>query len=346
MNTEFAAYEYANPPGKPISRYSMKDQLIQSPLFICGHPKSGTSLVMTMLDSHPELVVFPEEAHYFRRFLPRLSTISKDEVVRLSEQCLLHFLRWDSKEPHASQEGFADRDYSHIEYHEVLQAFRRLLDDLGCERNTILPSAILAYGEVLHQVTERTKYWVEKTPYNEAYAAEIYSMWTNAKCIHIVRDPRDNFASYQRKHPEWNVDQFAFSWLSSFQSGEDNQKRFGNNRYLLIRYEDLVGSVEDSIRTITEFLDIADDPSLRVPSRSGKPWGGNSMFGDKFSAISTQPSGRFKEVLPEHTIKRINFLLFPEITRLKYDLDYHVGLEQAVHRRFIRLKWWLRARMP
>ena len=34
------------------------------PVFICGHPKSGTSLLRNLLDSHSELVVYPEETWY------------------------------------------------------------------------------------------------------------------------------------------------------------------------------------------------------------------------------------------------------------------------------------------
>ena len=38
----------------------MNPILPDRPVFICGHPKSGTSLLRAMLDSHPELLVYPE----------------------------------------------------------------------------------------------------------------------------------------------------------------------------------------------------------------------------------------------------------------------------------------------
>ena len=37
--------------------------------------------------------------------------------------------------------------------------------------------------------------WVEKTTSSEFYATEIANWFPNAKFIHLVRDPRDNFAS-------------------------------------------------------------------------------------------------------------------------------------------------------
>jgi len=35
------------------------------PVFLGGHPKSGTSLLRALLDSHPQLVVYPEESGFF-----------------------------------------------------------------------------------------------------------------------------------------------------------------------------------------------------------------------------------------------------------------------------------------
>ena len=39
---------------------------IEKPIFISGFNKSGTTLLLSLLDYHPELVVIPEEFHYFQ----------------------------------------------------------------------------------------------------------------------------------------------------------------------------------------------------------------------------------------------------------------------------------------
>ena len=50
---------------------------LERPVFVVGYPKSGTTLVVSLLDGHPQLVVFPEETEFMRaigspyaRFLP------------------------------------------------------------------------------------------------------------------------------------------------------------------------------------------------------------------------------------------------------------------------------------
>ena len=41
---------------------------LQFPVFICGHHRSGTTLMRDLLDGHPELCVLPSEATYFSSF--------------------------------------------------------------------------------------------------------------------------------------------------------------------------------------------------------------------------------------------------------------------------------------
>ncbi|MCJ7824910.1 MAG: sulfotransferase, partial [Anaerolineales bacterium] len=176
--------------------------------------------------------------------------------------------------------------------------------------------------------------WVEKTPYNEYYADDIFAWWPDANCIHIVRDPRDNFSSYQIKQPDWGPISFARSWRESTQRGWKNQQRYGKRRYLLIRYEDLVEEPEQTIAEIIEFLNIEDDPILRQPTRNGQSWGGNSMFGERFEGVSRNPIGRYKSQLDQDTIATLEASLFPEMDRLGYGLKYAVDAS-------VRLRWFV-----
>ena len=54
-----------------IHKDKTMSELRDSPVFIAGHPRSGTSLLRSVLDSHPELVAYPEETSFFRRYLPK-----------------------------------------------------------------------------------------------------------------------------------------------------------------------------------------------------------------------------------------------------------------------------------
>lgn len=319
----------------------LNERIWTSGLFICGHPKSGTSLLMTMLDSHPELVVYPEESHFFRTFLPAYFLDPNADLVELAQNYLLHIFDWNQTNPPDHQAGFSDRDYSVFSLREIERHFERLLQAHGRRLEVVLPAAILSYGFVSGQVSERTRYWVEKTPYNEQFAGEIFTYWPEAKCLHILRDPRDNFASYRKKHTDWTPEQFAYSWWKSFAAGQQNAKRFGRDRYRIILYEDLVQSPAGIIEEIVDFIGIQNDPILRRPTRAGEKWAGNSMFGDSFGKISQKPAGRYKDSLSDEIISKIEVLLRSDLHSVGYPIDTVAGLPGALVGKIKRFKWKL-----
>ncbi len=289
------------------------------PVFLGGHPKSGTSLLRALLDSHPQLVVYPEEAHFFRRFLPQSAGLDLHAKLDLAQKTLIHIFTWQRENQPASQEGYPDRDYSAISYDDVNQAMADILARAGCRHDgDILSAAVLAYGKVSELLQAGARYWVEKSPYNEYYADQIFTWWLEARCIYIVRDPRDNHASYRRKHPDWSAEFFAANWNRSVNACQQNVARFGEQRCQLIRYEDLVQKPQETLNRITDFLGIEANPTLAQPTRAGASWKGNSMFADQFSAISTRPLGRWKETLDPADAAVIEIMCAEQMKTLHY----------------------------
>ena len=295
-----------------MNDFKSVDILRDRPVFICGHPKAGTSLLRGILDSHPQLIVFPEETVFFRRFLPRARAKSLDQQLDIADETLIHIFTWNRDQPVAGQEDFPGRDYSTIPFDAVHQTMRQLIANTGYRHaGDILSSAILAFGKVTGQFLSNTQYWVEKSPYNELFTAQIFQWWPEARCIHVVRDPRDNFASYSRKHPNWTAEYFAQNWKRSTRAGFTNREKYGTNRYWLVRYEDLVQSPKENLEQIINFLNISWDPTLTLPMRAGESWQGNSMFSDQFKQISTTPLGRWKVSLTCKEVALIELMTQP-----------------------------------
>jgi hypothetical protein len=328
----------SNFPNKMIEANQLK-ALLHNGIFICGHPKSGTSLVMTMLDSHPQLLVYPEESHYFRRFLPTLLKKGQMHSIEIAKKKLIHMFSWDPNNPAPHQSGFLDRDYSSIDQAKIAETFAEIVSQLGNQKHVFLPAAIMSYGLISGQWLPTVRCWVEKTPYNERYVDEMFELWEDVKCIHVVRDPRDNFASYSRKKEKWSLNEFAYSWRESLKRGRENQKRYGESRYLVCRYEDIVENTEEFIAQLVAFLDILDNATLRVPTRAGKSWAGNSMFGDQFVQISTKPSGRYQQYLTKEAIAVLEHLLRPEMEYLGYAFERPVSFTHTLVSRARRLRW-------
>ncbi len=299
----------------------MDKNLRDLPVFICGHPKSGTSLVRSLLDSHPQLIVYPEETSYFRRYLPKAHGLGLDQKLALADQFLIHIFEWNQTDPPSHQAGFLDRDYSDVSFEAVSQAMRQLVTEGYRHDGDILSGAILAFGKVSGQLSEQAVHWVEKTPFNEYYVEQILNWWPEALFIHVVRDPRDNFVSYQRKHPEWSTRTFAESWVHSIQSGLASQKKYGSDQYWVLRYEQLIQSPQEVLTAICQFLGIKDQPTLKVPTRNSQAWQGNSMFAEQFKQISASPGGRWKKSMSVDDLVLLEGLTRSYLVQTGYELS-------------------------
>lgn len=320
----------------------MIPKLRDHPIFICGHPKSGTSLLRALLDGHPQLVVYPEESVFFRRYLPKAINLSIDKQLKLAEQYLIHIFTWNQDSPPASQIDFPDRDYSDISFAAVREEMRNILSAHPARNpGDVLSAAVLAFGQVTTHLNDETKYWVEKSPYNEHYIEKIYDWWPQARCLHVVRDPRDNFLSYQRKHPDWTAEFFTKNWIKSTATGLQNRERYGEDHYLVLRFEDLVQSPKDTLHHICDFLQLDYHPSLTKPTRAGKSWAGNSMFDQDFSAIDSAPIGRWREQLSSGDANVISSMAKQQLRQL----DYPYSLQSPISTRLRIACWPLRRRL-
>lgn len=314
------------------------NQLRDAPVFICGHPKSGTTLVRALLDSHPQLVVYPDETFFLQGFLPEIAKRGFEEKLSLAQRYLLHFFKTsdDSQTSKTSSQKALHPEQQYLNYAQTCEAMRQLLSTSGFRHDgDLLSAAILAYGQTNNSLTQDARYWVEKTPYNEFFVDKVFTWWPEARCIQIVRDPRDNYVTYLRKHPALSAEEFALSWNASLKIGFRNQKRYDAQHYLILRYEDLVQQPEVQLPIIMDFLGIHDEKSSHVPTRRGVAWQGNSMYDDKFTAISSKPVGRWKQDLSSQNVRVIEMLSGTWMRKMGYPPQGKLAIDQ-----YFRLMVW------
>jgi len=299
----------------------MSKRQIGSPVFICGYPKSGTTLLLALLDRHPQLLVFPEESKFFKLVLDHPDLCNPEFILTHTgaKSLKLGEFRYTS--------GY--RDYSGVDS-EAFQSYLIAQWSAGEQSEPVLLEVLMdAYGHATHQTGK--KYWIEKTPLNERYLKRVDSWWPDLRAIYIMRDPRDNYCSYRRqktaqyqarqdqifkngtksssKNSQKNsnysnhllLDEFIAYWLESINAWENFSR--GHSQSLLVRYDDLVLSPRNEMERICKFLEISWDDTLLEPTRNGCLWSGNSMYDTKFSSVSTSSLGRYKEELLSDEVK-------------------------------------------
>ena len=268
------------------------------PVFICGHRKGGTTLLVCLLDNHPELLTYPVDSGFFYEVYPYLFTETRAESMRRLEfRCIEDCLSNEMKKVKSP-------DLFDIE--AIKSAFRENMGEYTeLKPKYYLKSLMKAYSDNCGQESGAWKYWVEKTTTTEVFATEIAEWFPNAKFIHLVRDPRDNWGSLlsgwekRYQHQEENrfdlLKSLIFRVGAGFTASKYNQSVLGQERYLKIRYEDLVTDWDQTSRKITTFLGIDYDPIMAVPTVNGVVWPGNNFEGKTFSAIDASSVSSWQE---------------------------------------------------
>lgn len=275
----------------------LPDEQTGSPVFICGYPKSGTTLMLALLDRHPGLLVFPEESKFLSRIMGHPENQNLEYVLTRTGANVLRFgeVQFPS--------GY--RDYSNLDFTRYEQELLERWNTSDRTDRALLESVIFSYGNVTDQTGKQ--YWIEKTPGNEFFLEDALVRWPDLKAIYILRDPRDNYCSYRKQKHKRLQDLPLESFIANLCESICAWEQFAAQRdsTLLVRYDDLVKAPQVIMQRICKFLQIDWDDILLQPTRNGVPWSGNSMYQEKFEQVSESPVGRYRSVL---TPSEIHFL--------------------------------------
>ena len=87
----------------------------------------------------------------------------------------------------------------------------------------------------------------------------------------------------------------------------------------MVRYEELVQRPQETIKRICSWCDIHYDDRLLKPSLLGKGWGGNSVYDNQYTELSTHSLGRWKSEIFDFEIYALNKSLGPVIDEFGYE---------------------------
>ena len=276
----------------------------KSGLFIGGAAKSGTTLLMSLLDNHPQLIVVPEET----AFLERRARFKRKKNLQarlkyLLEGSALNALgagRVESK-----RVGENARDYTKFDYPRFVGLARDFINQPWMNDSLLFTETIRAYGITIGTDWRKCVHWVEKTPRSETHLDVLDELFPEAKMIQMVRDPRAVFAS-RKKVVRYESGRFANVHLLVREwnrcARETLRLRRDPSRFLVIRYEDLVSKPREVLEQVCRFGGFDFHEGMLEPTRGGNGWLGNSAFYKGFKGISAAPADRWKDCLTEDEI--------------------------------------------
>lgn len=204
------------------------------PVFVGGCPRSGTTLLRTMLNSHPDLAV-PHETLFLVPAWRR-----RDAFGDLgTAEARVAVARWllDLKKSRFHRLG--------IEAEELVERFAAAPPTLG----SLMEACFALYAE--HNGKER---WGDKRPSYARNLDAVFGLFPDTQFVNVVRDPRACVLSMRKAWPSWGLLASATEvWERTDADVQRAIKRLRADQILEIKYEDLINRPDETLHLLCEF---------------------------------------------------------------------------------------------
>lgn len=276
-----------------------KKNEFKGPIFIIGVGRSGTKLLRTLLNNHSRISIPDIESQFIPSMLKKFGHGKPNALSLLKYfEKTTFFIRKKDERPLKLAE------IERLEKSQSISEFIELVLKLYSPRFKSL---------------ENFEYiWGDKTPFYIREIPVLNQFFSNAKYIHIIRDPRDVSLSYKKT---WNKNIYAAAekWrllIDQFSTDKDLIK----GRLFELYYEDLLTQPEKEIRKVCSFLNISYEPEMLkilVPTEFYGTAKGNTK-------ILTNNKNKYLQELTKKQIRRIEQITKPTLIKRNYKLTQKV----------------------
>lgn len=242
---------------------------------IVGSPRSGTTLLRFMLDSHPSLAIPPETG-----FL----TIGQELLETAPDRDW--FFRSVTTFPEGAP-GWKDFGID-------AQAFQARLAQI---RTFCLTEGFRLFYRMYAERFGKSR-WGDKTPLYGHHLQHIQQQIPEARFIHIIRDGRDASLSLRQCwfSPGNDMKVLADFWQNNIVKTREQATHV--DHYMEVRYEDLLTDTEAVVRNICHFIELPFDDAMlryaeRTPARLDEHLG---RFGADGSELVSQERRRLQQI--------------------------------------------------
>lgn len=245
-------------------------RIYESPLFILGLHKFGTSLVCSLLDGYPVLTVLPVETHPFKYFGYEIHYNYRRQFAgnRNREEIIRQCRDWIHRSNTADDPLTDSVTFNPFDETWLAENITDISVEIAhkAQNFTLYWNAMCAACYQGKNILEDT--WLcEKSVEHAEFAAELKYLFPGAVFIHIPRNPYANIISLHRfkdkttRFPQ--IDRVIQTMANSCYYLLKNMKMPGD--FHVIRYGDPVPSPREILTTLCETLNIPFKESLLYP---------------------------------------------------------------------------------
>jgi len=272
----------------------MKDEMSLSTedevFFITGNSRSGTTMMMRILNNHSQVHSI-NEPHFFEKLWTpddQLKEVNRAEAFELFAKLLT-----------GQRDGFFENVSNHREKYRA--EIDTILNQVGDPYSRM---GVYAYFMQYEAKVSGKKIPCEKTPQNVFYINEILEYFPKAKVVNMIRDPRGVMLSQKRKwkrkylgadfitrkemvrlRVNYHPVTISRLWVSAIGAVFDFES---NSRVMNLKFEDLLEKPNQCIEAMCSFLEIPFETKMLLV-----PHAGSSSEVDKSSELGIR-KGRAK----------------------------------------------------
>lgn len=274
------------------------------PIFLVGCPRSGTTLLSTIMHAHPRIAMPPET----RILLPVYRNRARFGDLAVLE----NRRRLARRITNPRRGGFRDLG---LNRRHVIDAILAAPPTLGSALETLWREFARSRGK---------QRWGEKRPLYSRYVDIVLRLFPDAQIIHLMRDGRACVASLRRV-PWWNGSVAAATaiWSLAEHDMQRNRARLPASTFHTLRYEDLLREPENTLRALCVFLDEEFAPAMLDHTRAArdivpprKSWHAGTRRG-----LDAQRAESWADTLTPAQIGLVQHVAGRELLRNGYALD-------------------------
>ena len=279
--------------------------LAETPVFITGLYRSGTTLLSRALNAHPKLSITYDNVHFMRFCYKKFEPLNDKNILNLLNDVSQRIferskIKLDTKLIISELSKLEKVEYSNI-------------------YNAIMESCFLK--------NSNKSIWGEKTNLAWGVIPDFLKMFPNGKCIFLLRDPRDVLCSFKKMttNPWPDYLDSIFASLGAFQQASYLKKKISKDNLLILKYENLVKNPEKILKDITTFIGVAYNGSMNdlnsYTDLIGNKWASNTSYEENLKSISSASVGRWNKNILEEEICLLEMLLKEKMNIYGYKLS-------------------------
>ncbi len=255
------------------------------PVFIIGAQRSGTTLLRLMLNAHSQLAI-PEEGTFW---MPILRDCRRSGGKAIDPATLARYLAYIRKN---AQFRLWDLPEAPVAG-ELLRTGR------------VTPDQLMSAYYAAYSRQQGKARWGDKSPTFFRMVPVLAGLFPGARFIHLVRDGRDNYLSWQKMGIQRRtVGVGAFEWRHKVGRARADLARWAPDRTIEVRYEDLVTAPNDVLTRISRFIDLPFEAGMVEFWRRSDRYIGRHHSETIFSPVTADRVGRWQRNLTPAQVAR------------------------------------------